>query len=226
MDGHGKGPDAAPLARQWWGRVGYEAAWRRQLELVARVRADPAAETVVGVEHPPTATLGRHACDRDVLVDAAERRRIGMEVVRSDRGGQATYHGPGQAVVYPIVHVRARRLAPRAWVCLLEDTLLATLAAFDVTGTRRAGAPGIWADGAKVASIGLRIARGVSYHGVSINVTVDAGAFAAIVTCGVAGERVSSISALTGRRPPLEQVHEVFADAVDRRLRDYPRRHP
>jgi lipoate-protein ligase B len=208
-----------PLTVEAWGCVPYAEALARQLELVAARQAGTPPDTLVAVEHSPTITLGRHASAGDVLLDRRALAARGIALVRSDRGGRATYHGPGQAVVYPIVDVAARGLGAKAWVALLEDSILEVLGGLGVAGQRHPGSPGVWAGGGKIASLGLRIARGVSYHGVSLNVELDVSAFDYILTCGVAGERVTSVAAETGSAPPVNSVSSSLCRAIAARLR-------
>ena len=200
-------PSRAPVVERW-GRVPYAEALTRQLALHARRLAGEAADTLVLVEHPPTITLGRHAPTNDILADPAELARRGIEVVRSDRGGRATYHGPGQVVLYPVVSIDELGLGVKDWVCLLEGALLDALTDFGIRGERHAGTAGIWTSQGKIASIGLRVARGVSYHGVSLNACLDASVFDCIVTCGVGGERVTTMSAMAGATVSFEKAGE------------------
>jgi lipoate-protein ligase B len=177
-----------------WGRLDYSAALARQLELWEQRRAGRVPDTLAVVEHGPVITLGRHAPRDDILLDHAALQARGIAVARSDRGGRATYHGPGQAVVYPIVGIAERGMGVKDWVALLEAALTETLKSYGVEGRTVEGRPGIWVGDGKIASLGLRVARGVSYHGVSINVerrSVEG--FAYIVTCGIADQRVTSI---------------------------------
>lgn len=219
-------PEAAEagLRIEHWGPIAYDEALRRQLELHARRVAGEAPDTLVFVEHPPTFTLGRHAPEADIVLDAAELSRRGIAVARSDRGGRATYHGPGQVVLYPIVSVDDLGLGAKDWVCLLESALIDTLADYGVAGQRRPGTAGIWTgDGdaaAKIASLGLRISRGVSYHGAALNTGLDASVFDCIVTCGVRGERVTTIADATGTRPDDHAVAMQLARHVALRIGD------
>jgi lipoyl(octanoyl) transferase len=218
--------DARPseASKNWpvverWGRLAYAAALERQLALAGAVAADERRDTIVAVEHPPTITLGRHATTADVLAGEAERHARGIEFVRTDRGGKATYHGPGQAVIYPIVGIARLGLGPRRWVCLLESALHEALAGYGLRAELDASRPGVWVGGAKVASIGLRIVRGVSYHGVSLNVGLDVSGFGCIVPCGSVGERITSLGAECASPPSLEQASESLIEAIAERLR-------
>ena len=218
-----------------WGCVGYEEALGRQLALHARRVAGEAPDTLVVVSHPATFTLGRQAPETDIMLDRAELARRGIVVARSDRGGRATYHGPGQVVLYPIVSVTDLGLGVKDWVCLLESALIDTLADYGVSGHRRPATAGIWTNGdgvegkgaeigsqsgSKIASLGLRVARGVSYHGIALNTGLDASVFDCIVTCGVRGERVTTIAAITGVRPDDGEVAMRLARHVARRIRE------
>jgi lipoate-protein ligase B len=182
-----------------WGTVEYEESLERQRGLWARRVSGAIEDIIVFVEHAPVITLGRHAPEDDILLDREALGHEGISLVRSDRGGRATYHGPGQAVIYPIVAIAERGIGVKQWVAMLEAALLETLRAFHVRGRRHEGRPGIWVGDAKIGSIGLRVSRGVSYHGVSINVeSRSTSGFRHIVTCGVAGQRVTSIAKLRG----------------------------
>jgi lipoate-protein ligase B len=207
-----------------WGEVAYDEALARQLELHARRLAGTAPDTLVLVTHPPTFTLGRQAPEDDIVLDRDELASRGIAVARSDRGGRATYHGPGQVVLYPIVAIAEIGLGVKDWVCLLESSLIDTLAGYGIDGHRRPGTAGIWTSGpggeAKIASLGLRVSRGVSYHGVALNTGLDASFFDCIVTCGVRGERVTTIEVETGTRPDDAEVGDRLAGHVIRRLRD------
>ena len=212
---------AWPLVERW-GRLAYTAALERQLALAGAIAANEqrdTRDTIVSVEHPPTITLGRHATTADVLATEAERRARGIDLVRTDRGGKATYHGPGQAVVYPIVAISRLGLGPRRWVCLLESALRETLAGYRLSAELDADRPGVWVGGAKIASLGLRIVRGVSYHGVSLNVGLDVSGFGCIVPCGSVGERITSLSAECASPPSLEQASESLIEAIAHRVR-------
>jgi len=218
---------AGELRVEHWGLVAYDEALRRQLELHARRVAGEIADTLVVVSHPPTFTLGRRAPLSDVVFGERELARRGVAVVRSDRGGRATYHGPGQVVVYPIVGIEDLGLGVKDWVCLLEGALIETLASYSIEGRRHAGTAGIWAGegdlAGKIASLGLRISRGASYHGVSLNVCLDASIFDGIVTCGVRGERVTTIAEMTAStrdQPEESEVAERLVGRIAARIAD------
>lgn len=206
-----------------WGRLSYGDAWSRQLELAARVEIGARGDTLVVVEHPPTITLGRHAPTSDVLANAEARARLGIETVRSDRGGRATFHGPGQVVVYPIVHIERRTLGIKQWVGVLQAALLEVVRDYGPPARCREGSPGVWVRDAKVASIGLRVSRGVSYHGVSLNVGLDVAGFDCIVPCGAAGERITSLAAECETPPSIDDAADRLIGAISRRVEAHPR---
>jgi len=211
---------AQPVVVERWGRVPYAEALARQLELHTARVMNQVPDTLVVVEHPPTITLGRHCDEGDVLTDRSELAGRGVEVVRTDRGGRATYHGPGQIVLYPIVSIDARGIGVKTWVCLLESAILDTLADYSIEGLRRPGTAGIWTWRGKIASIGLRIVRGVSYHGLALNTGLDASAFADIVTCGVRAESVTSIGAHTTSAPGSQEISERLTAHIIRRMQE------
>ncbi|HUK58952.1 MAG TPA: lipoyl(octanoyl) transferase LipB [Stellaceae bacterium] len=173
--------------------VAYEDAVTAMEERVAAIRAGAARELVWLLEHPPLYTAGTSAREGD-LIDAI------FPVHRSGRGGQYTYHGPGQRVAYIMLDLRQRGLDLISYVRTLEAWLIATLAEFGVTGERRAGRVGIWiAEGgreAKIAAIGVRVRQGVSYHGVSLNLDPELAHYRGIVPCGISEHGVTSLRAL------------------------------
>jgi lipoyl(octanoyl) transferase len=184
----------------WLGRVPYREAWALQKQLAVR-RADGAiGDRLLLLEHPRVLTLGRHADEGHVLADAAQLDRRGIEVIRVERGGEVTYHGPGQLVAYPILRLADRGLLLRPLVRALEAAMAATCEAFGVAAGRRDGHPGCWCDAVgdrprKVGALGIRVERGVSYHGIALNVDPDLADFDLIDPCGVPGLVSTSIAA-------------------------------
>lgn len=198
--------------------MGYAEALRRQTKLASLLAVGRSEETIVTCQHPATVTLGRHAPQTDVLASPAELARRGIELVRSDRGGRATFHGPGQAVVYPIIRLADHRLSIKGWVALLEELVAAQLMRAGIEVERGCKGPGLWARGGKIASIGLRVVRGVSYHGVSVNVSLDVSAFDCIVTCGRPSAAVTDIARETGVEFQATEVGEGLASDIAARL--------
>lgn len=163
------------------------------------------------LQHPPVFTLGMNADPAHVL-DAGD-----IPVVRVDRGGQVTYHGPGQVVAYVLLDLGRRHLGVRALVSLLEDVVVATLARYDIRAASRPAAPGVYVDGAKIASLGLRVRRGASYHGLALNVDMDLAPFARINPCGYPGIEVTQVAALGGPADP-DRVSRDLEEELVRRL--------
>src|SRR5579862_7333351 len=175
--------------------VGYEAAVAEMEARAESIRAGTAPQLVWLLEHPPLYTAGTSAQPADLLDPAT------LPVYRTGRGGQYTYHGPGQRVAYVMLDLSARGRDVRRFVCDLEEWLIRTLARFNVKGERRAGRVGIWIDEgggreSKIAAIGVRIRQWVSFHGVSLNVDPDLSHYRGIVPCGVSAHGVTSLAAL------------------------------
>jgi lipoyl(octanoyl) transferase len=176
------------LAR-WLGRVEYEPTWRA-MQRYTDARDSNSADELWCLEHPPVFTLGMNADASHVLAAGS------IPVVPIDRGGQVTYHGPGQLVVYPLVDLRRRHLGVRDLVTALETALVALLAELGIESAPRRDAPGVYVGGAKIASVGLRIRRGCSYHGLALNVAMDLEPFGRINPCGYAGLEVVDLARL------------------------------
>jgi len=184
------------------GRVDYERAVAWQEALVARSLAG-GPDALLLLEHSPVYTLGRGA-DPVHLGVAAE---TGVPIVRTHRGGQVTYHGPGQLVGYPIIDLRRRRPDVRWYLRTLEDVLVVTLGDLGITAQSRTGLTGVWVGPRKIASIGVALRRWVSWHGFALNVGPDLWGFAAITPCGLAGVQMTSV-ALEGGTASLDTVRE------------------
>jgi len=166
------------------GRVEYEPTWRAMQDFTAARTAETPDELWI-VEHPPVYTLGQAGKPEHILED------VGIPVVRIDRGGQVTYHGPGQVVIYLLLDLARLKIKVRELVTAIEQGVIDFLAAHDVVAERRAGAPGVYVSEAKIAALGLKIKNGCSYHGLSLNVDMDLSPFTAINPCGYAGLEVT-----------------------------------
>lgn len=179
-------PPTAPLTPliRHLGQVDYLPTWR-DMQAFTEARGPDTADQLWLLQHPPVFTLGQAGKREHILTD------VGIPVVAIDRGGQVTYHGPGQIVVYVLVDLRRRGYGVKELVRRLEQALIDLLAAHGVGAERRAGAPGVYVGGAKIAALGLRIKGGCSYHGLSLNVDMDLSPFAAINPCGYAGLAVT-----------------------------------
>lgn len=193
-------------------RVPYASslAWMLSRTEVVR-RGGP--EAVALLEHSPVYTLGARAARTSLRVAEVA---LPAPLVEADRGGDVTWHGPGQLVLYPILDLRARGLHAGDYVRALESVAIETLAVWGIVAGRVAGRPGVWVDGAKVAAVGVRIDRGVTRHGLALNVSPDLAWFAPIVPCGLAGADVTSMARLLGEAPSLPEVARAMADAFAR----------
>jgi len=168
---------------KYLGRVAYEPTFQAMQDFTTARTAGTPDELWI-VEHPPVYTLGQAGKPEHILRD------IGIPVVRIDRGGQVTYHGPGQVVIYLLLDLQRLKIKVRELVIAIEQAVIALLAEHGATAERRAGAPGVYVGDAKIAALGLKIRNGCSYHGVSLNVDMDLSPFAAINPCGYAGLEV------------------------------------
>ena len=218
------------IVATWLGRIPYRPAWDLQKRLVD-ARADGLIpDRLLLVEHDAVLTLGRQADESHVLARPSQLRRRGIEVIRVERGGEVTYHGPGQLVAYPIIRLGDRGLMVRPLVTALEEAMIETCATLGVETVRRDGHPGCWVlgDGGrpprKIGALGLRIERGVSYHGIALNVAPDLRDFDLIDPCGTPGLISTSIAEELGRtaEPPtteaVERAGSIFAAAFGRAL--------
>lgn len=195
------------LAVRRLGTVPYAEALALQAELVADRRAGKIPDTLLLLEHPHVITLGSSADEADVLVQAADRERMGIELYEVGRGGGVTYHGPGQLVAYPILDLKPDRKDLHAYLRDLEEVLIRVAAVFGVTAVRRPGLTGVWTASGKLAAIGVRVgSQWISSHGVAINVASDLSFFDRIVPCGIRGEAVTSMERELGRSVELSDV--------------------
>lgn len=176
---------------KWLGRVDYEPTWRA-MQAFTDTRDATTADEIWLLEHPPVFTLGLNA-DRQHVIAAGD-----IPVVQIDRGGQVTYHGPGQLVVYPLIDLRRAGLGVRDLVTALEQAVIAFAQGCGITAELRRGAPGVYVAGRKLASVGIRIRRGASYHGLALNVNMDLAPFARINPCGYAGLEMTQLASLGG----------------------------
>lgn len=223
-------PDPASLHARWLGRIDYRNAHTLQRRLVDQRAGGRIGDQLLLLEHPPVLTLGKNSDPAHILATPEELAARGIVIERIERGGEVTYHGPGQLVAYPIVRLHERGLLLRPFVRALEAALIETCTALGVAAARRDGHPGCWCDPdgpdpRKIGALGLRVERGVSYHGIALNITVDLGDFDVIDACGMPGVTSTSIAGELGRidEPPTTASVEAaagifaraFADAID-----------
>ncbi|MEZ5465890.1 MAG: lipoyl(octanoyl) transferase LipB [Lysobacteraceae bacterium] len=173
------------------GRVDYEPVWRA-MQAFTDARDEHADDEIWLVEHPPVFTLGQAGKPEHVLAAGD------IPVLKVDRGGQVTYHGPGQIVAYPLLDLRRLKIGVRDYVHRIEQAIIDTLVHYDITAARRDGAPGVYVGDAKVAALGIRVRRGCTFHGLAFNIAMDLAPFARINPCGYAGLAVTSVLDLGG----------------------------
>lgn len=168
----------SPPFYKWLGQQSYKPLWRKLQHHAAAVASGQRAEIIWACEHEPVYTTGRRA------VDNREQPTLPAPLVHTDRGGETTFHGPGQLMLYPLIHLKQRHISPRSYVHLLEQSCINLLAECGLPAGRRCSLPGVWMDEGKIAAIGLRIREGVAYHGMALNAAVEPHWFAAINPCG------------------------------------------
>jgi lipoyl(octanoyl) transferase len=202
------------------GVVPYRRAFEIQKRRVERVQAGTGDEALYLLEHPPVITLGRNATGSAILADADTITRRGVEIVETDRGGDVTFHGPGQLVGYPIIALEDGRKDIRRYVHDLEEVLLRALDDFGISSRRHAVHRGVWVGEKKIASLGIRIARWVTCHGFALNVSTDLDYYRLITPCGISNCEMTSIAAETGSPARMSDVKAAvvshFADVFKR----------
>ncbi len=196
------------------GTVAYRPTWDLQDELAEQRRTRRIGDRLLLLEHFPVYTIGRGGDEANMLATPERLREIGAELVRIDRGGDITFHGPGQLVAYPIVELRDP-LDLRRYVRTLEAAVIGTAAAFGISADRLDGAPGIWIDGErKLAAVGVRVRRGVTTHGLALNVNNDLRWFDEMIPCGLPDKEVTSLAREVGASVPMEAVEQELAGQI------------
>ena len=222
---------SAPACRvRRLGRIDYADALRMQEGMVRLRREDKIPDTLLLLEHPHVITMGVSSDAAHVVADEAQRRRLGIELFETGRGGDVTYHGPGQLVGYPILQLEEARRDAHGYLRTLEECLIRVLADFSLAGFRVAGATGVWVGErehpAKVAAIGVRLSHWITSHGFALNVQTDLSYFETIVPCGIADRPVASMHQLLGRAPLMERVEDSviahFGEVFGRTMSEAP----
>jgi lipoyl(octanoyl) transferase len=208
------------LRVQQLGIVPYQQAWDLQRHLVEERRKGHIPDTLLLLQHPPTITFGRFSSAKNLVASPETLKRLQVEVVPSDRGGDITLHAPGQLVGYPIFDLQSPPHKPDVhnYLRLVEEALIQTLAAYSLKGWRFPGYTGVWVDGPegrpeKIAAIGIRIHRWITHHGFAFNVTTDLSLFQLIVPCGIQAYGVTSLLRQTGHSYSIEEVGRQAAAA-------------
>lgn len=193
------------------GTVPYEPAWELQDELAQQRRERRTGDRLLLLEHFPVYTVGRGGDEANMLASADRLRELGARLIRVDRGGDVTFHGPGQLVAYPIVELH-HALDLRRYVRTLEAAVIDVAAAFGVTAGRVEGLTGVWVDDRrKLAAIGVRVRRGVTTHGLALNVEPDLRWFDEMIPCGIRGKGVTSLARELGRSVPMADAEDELA---------------
>ena len=198
--------DRRPLIVRELGRQPFETVWPA-MERLTDARGADADDELWLVEHDPVFTLGQAGKAEHVLAAGD------IPVLRTNRGGQVTYHGPGQIVAYPLVDLRRLNIGVREFVCRIEQALIDTLATWNISAVRRAGAPGVYVDGAKIGALGLRVRHGCTFHGLAFNVAMDLEPFSRINPCGYEGLQVTSVLK-SGGPATLDEVKPVLVEKL------------
>ncbi|MEM4725187.1 MAG: lipoyl(octanoyl) transferase LipB [Candidatus Hadarchaeum sp.] len=186
----------------------YERAWELQHHLVRARQKGELDDVLILLEHEPVITLGRTGDASHILASTEELRRLGIAAHRVERGGDVTYHGPGQLVGYPILLLEAYHLGVSDYMHALEEVLIRTLHEFGLPAHRREGIIGVWVRESKIAALGARVERGVTYHGFALNVAPNLEHFALIVPCGLVGASVTSMERELGKSIAMPLVRE------------------
>lgn len=202
-------------------QLAYRSAWAEQERVHAEVVAG-GGEAILLVEHPPVITMGRRGESLGVTNLRASDEALaarGVEFVQTDRGGDITFHGPGQLVVYPIIRLIDHKLSVGGYVRLLQEAVIDALAAFGVAAVTDDAGIGVWVERQKICALGVRVKRGVTLHGLALNVTTDLSYFDLIVPCGITDRSVTSLQQVLGARcPSMPQVKSATVDALNSRL--------
>ena len=197
------------------GLLDYIECHAKMLKLVEKRIAEEVGDTVILVEHPHVYTLGRKGREENILDRS-------VPVYRVERGGDATYHGPGQLVAYPVIDLNRLAVTVAGFVHLLEEVVIKVLHDFSVDAERVEGYPGVWVKGRKIASIGLAVKQWVTYHGVALNVNTDLSKFMGIRPCGMDGETMTSMEKILGQKIDMAKVKQSFVKHLSQKLRKNP----
>jgi len=191
--------------------VPYQTGLDMQHRLLKARQENEIPDTVLILQHPPVITLGNRGRDNYLLKTEEEYRELGIELFHAERGGDVTYHGPGQWVLYPILHLGGNEADSHGYLSNLEEIAIQTLGDFGVEGFRKEGKSGAWTEAGKIAAIGFRLKKWVSFHGMSFNVSLDLSGFQTIVPCGLVGEPVASLKTILGEAcPEMDQVRDAL----------------
>lgn len=197
------------------GMMDYHHAHELQLESVARQLAgDTGSEVVFITEHPPVFTLGRKGSLTSLIRNKADVIADGIDIIHTERGGDITYHGPGQLVVYPIINLRRRKISVTDFIIKLEDIMLRTSRDLGVSVTRDSRNRGVWVSDSKIGSVGIRVRHGITFHGLALNVNLSLTPFQWIEPCGLAGVRVTSLEKQLKKPVAIETTRAIMKQHI------------
>jgi lipoate-protein ligase B len=218
------GEAAAPVQVVRTGRLDYLPSWDLQRRLARARRQGLVPDLLLLVEHPPTYTIGRSGSRDNLLIDEATLAAVGATCLEVDRGGDITFHGPGQIVAYAIVDLGSAQRAVRRYVERLERTVIGTLATYGVEAVIEPRYPGVWVDREKIAALGIAVSRGVTYHGFALNVDPDLRYFGYMIPCGIVGRGATSLARLLGHAVSPDETAErliaSFSEVFQREVRE------
>ena len=198
------------------GRMEYEACWELQRQLAGQRAAGEIPDTLLFVEHDPVLTLGSRFQEQNLLLTTDVYEARGIKVVKTDRGGDVTFHGPNQLVIYPIFNVRDHGGDLHKWLRDLEEAVITLLSEYGLAGSRFPPNTGVWVDNKKIAAIGVKVSRWVSLHGIALNCNNDLAPFELIVPCGIEGHGVTSLSIETGRDVKITDAIKAAVPAFEK----------
>jgi lipoate-protein ligase B len=196
-----------------FGRFPYEDSWRLQKDLLRKRIEEEIPDTLILVEHDPVFTLGRKGSKDNLLVSPEFLKKKGVSLFHVERGGDITFHGPGQLVGYPIFHLKRGLAGVREFVRRLEETLIRTITRFGVPARRIDRLTGVWVGDEKIVSIGVAVKRWVTFHGFAFNVSTDLSYFDWIIPCGLRGKHMTSLSKILGRKVELDEVKPMLIES-------------
>ncbi len=196
------------------GIMSYESVWHLQRKIVATKIDRSLPDMLIVVEHRPVYTVGKGKLKTNISFDEDFIRSKGAEIFYVERGGDVTWHGPGQLVFYPIFNLKDQNLGLKEFVCLLEEAIIGTLKEFDLEGGHRQGMRGVWVGDQKIASIGLAVKKWISYHGIALNVSPDMSFFNGITPCGLNDIKMVSMQCLLKNTVSIFQVKKVLLNSI------------
>ncbi len=198
------------LRHAYLGQVDFHSAFQLQEKILDLRQKSEADDTLLFLEHPPTFTLGKRGNRENLQIPEEELSKRNVRLVHTDRGGDITFHGPGQLVVYPIIKLDRHYRGVKKYICFLEETLITTIKKFGVSGRRDPKYPGVWVENKKIAALGVRVQRGITKHGVALNVNPQLDYFQWIVPCGIQNRGVTSLEECCDKSLPMEELTAAF----------------